>query len=304
MANTFLTATTISSATIAALRRTIVLPRLVTAVGFEGDQRTATGDTFTVRVKPKATARRVALRTDGVARERTMDSLTQVPVAVQLTDDVYHMVPITDEELTLDGVQYAEDVAMPQAEAVAENLEDLVATTIEGASFGANVQTYEAGGDAHAAVVDLRAGLNDLKVPMGERILLAGSEFEAELLKQNVIREVDSSGTDDALREAIIGRLAGFTVVPSTAIASNKAIAFHRSAFALATVVPGVPEGAVAGGVIEDSGVRCRWIRDYDPTRWQDRSAVDLFAGAAETLDDGVGTDNQRAIELTVTQPA
>lgn len=70
------------------------------------------------------------------------------------------------------------------------------------------------GDQAFDAIRDLRKRLNKAHVPMGSRYILCNAEFEALLLDaSSKLTSVNISGTSDALREAALGRLLGFTIV-------------------------------------------------------------------------------------------
>lgn len=86
--------------------------------------------------------------------------------------------------------------------------------TTQGTSITqAAVQKY---GDAYKKVVAIRAALNKAKVPFKDRALVINSAFEELLISdESKLAQVDTSGSSETLREAIIGRLLGFTIVVS-----------------------------------------------------------------------------------------
>lgn len=119
-------------------------------------------------------------------------------------------------------------------------------TTAAGRALGEDADTYigaqaVAGGiDATAAIEtsvggavntparawncvrDIRKRLNKAKVPMSERYLCMNAEFEALFLENDAkLMAVDTSGVPDGLREAILGRILGFTLVTSNQLAEN-----------------------------------------------------------------------------------
>lgn len=66
------------------------------------------------------------------------------------------------------------------------------------------------------AVREIRKRMNKASVPMSERYLCMNAEFEALFLENDAkLMAVDTSGTPDGLREAILGRILGFTLVVS-----------------------------------------------------------------------------------------
>jgi len=318
MPNVFLTSETIASTGLELLRRELVLPRLVSRLGL-ADFRGAMDDTVNVRVPALLTARDYEWRTR--TAPIVIDTITETSIPVALDSHIYSAVGLTDEELTLDITDFAVQVLNPQLLAVAEGLENLVADVIVAAPYDpaltvAYVEDADsAGAPFHRALVDARKVLNDAKVPMAGRVVVVGSAVEAAALKEEGFRRVNESGSESALRDALLGNVAGFTVVASQAVAPDFAVAFHRSAFVLGNVAPEVPAGVTFGSSQVFDGLAMRWIRDYDPNYLRDRSVVSSFAGAASVDDgplvdiDGAGPNpavatNRRAVLIDFTAAA
>src|SRR5690606_22357644 len=299
VANTFLKAEKIANFSLGVLEREIVLPALVWRDA-GGSFKGAAGDTITIRVPARTTARTRDLRgtrqynasvgspATNVAGAGiiTMDELTETSVDVTLDTAAYSAVPITDEELTLDIVDFGAQIAEPQIRAVAEAIENAVASEMTGATYATTIEIPEDTTDPFDYIVDARVALNKANVPMSERRLVVGSDFEGLLLKSDELHQVDKAGTDSALRDATIGRLAGFPeVVVSNALPSNVGFAFHRTAYVLNMQAPAVPEGATYGSSRSAFGLAMRWIRDYDFRNVQDRSLFDVYFGTNHVVD-------------------
>lgn len=305
MPNTFLKSETISRTALGLLRRELILPRLVTRLGIE-DFRGAKNDTVNVRVPARLTAREYEWRTR--TNPITLDNITETSVPVALSEHPYSAVAVTDEELTLDISDFAVQVLNPQILAVAEALEASIAAAIEGANYDVTIPYTETadgvGAAFYRALVDARKALNDAKVPASERFVALGSSVEAAVLKEDAFRKVNEAGSNDALREAIIGRAAGFTIIGNVqGLAPGFAVAGHRSAFAFANVAPEVPSGVSMGASTVFDGLAMRWIRDYDPNYLRDRSVVSSFAGSASVEDGGteLAPLNVRAVKFDFT---
>ncbi len=311
MANTLIKAAQIVNAANLLLQREIVLPRLVWR-DFSADGakfKGALNDTITLRVPAVLDARTRVLRS---ANPLVADSLAETSVPVKLDTHVYQLLNITDEELTLDIVDFIQQVLNPQMRAVAEGMEDAIATAISGATWeAAAVPFVEGVDDPWDVIIDARKALNDLNVSRAGRVLLAGSAVEAALLKSDKFTKVNESGSDDALRDATLNRLAGFTIVGSNAIGEDEAYAFHATAVAFGSVAPAVPEGASMGERRSSNGVTLRYLRDYNPTNATgpvDRSLVDSFVGAA-SVEEGadpaasppVDATNRRGVAIDFT---
>lgn len=297
MANEFLTAERITRTSLALLRREIVLPRLVWAQA-EADFRGAKDDTITLRVPAVLTARDYGMRNDRT-NPIVIDDLTELGVDVTLTSQPYSAVAITDEQLTLDIADFATQVLDPQIRAVAEKLEDTIASALDAADVPVDSEITLDDDNPVRTALEARRILNINNVPQSERVLVLGANLEIEFLDDDRIIRMDASGSDSALRDATIGRVAGFTVVSSNAIDADVGYAFHRTAVAFANMAPVVPDGATMGESRSLPGLAMRWIRDYDPTRLQDRSVVSAFAGASSVTDADPDTPvNMRLVKI------
>ncbi len=301
MANEYIQASQVVNAAVLLLQREIVLPRLVWRMA-DANFQGALDDTITLRVPAVLDARTRVMRSTTAL---TFDDLTETAVPVQLNTHVYSGVKIKDEELTLDIRDFAAQVLAPQIRAVAEGMEDAVATALAAADPEAtDIPFVEGTDEPFDVLVDARRELNLLNVPMGDRVFLAGANVEAALLKSEKFNRVDQSGTDDALREATLNRIAGFTIVTSNAIDPDAAYAFHRTAIALGMVAPALPDGAASKARVALDGLAMRYLRDYAPensTGPVDRSLVDAFVGAT-SVEDGEGTTtNKRLVKIDFT---
>jgi hypothetical protein len=296
VANTFLKPEVIARTALDLLQREIVLPRLVWRFGLS-DFQGSKDDTITVRVPAVLTARDYEWRTRNNAI--VMDDLTETGVDVTLDTHPYSAVAVTDEQLTLDIVNFGTQVLQPQVRAVGERLENLIATTLGGAIVPAAAELAHTIGttDGYVTAVNARKVLNMQNVPMAGRVLLLGANLEADFLTSDHLTLVDQSGSDSALRDGTLGRILGFTVVTSNAIDPDIGYAFHATAIAFGNVAPVVPDGATFGHSEASDGLAMRWIRDYDPNYLQDRSVVSSFAGAASVEEDG---ENMRLVKINM----
>jgi coat protein Gp5 len=300
VANTFIKPERIAATGLGLLQREIILPSLVWRDA-GGSFRGVAGDTISIRVPARTTARTRPLRgARGTASEGegiiTMDNLVETKIDVTLDTDVYSAVPITDEELTLDISDFGSQILAPQVRAVAEGLENAVAAEMMGATYANTVEIDP--DDPFPGVIDARAALNLYNVPMNDRIIVLGSNLETAFLKSDRLARHDSAGDSNssALRDATIGRLGGFgRIVVSQAIDPDIGFAFHRTAYVLSMQAPVVPNGASFGSSQSYQGLAMRWLRDYDFRNVQDRSLVDVYYGTNIVAD---GPDNE---EQTVT---
>lgn len=299
MANTFLKPQIIAATALGLLQREIKLPGLVWTDAVP-DFAGKLGDTVTIRIPAQTAARRRTLRATGSARNIVMDSLSETGIDVKLDTDIYNAIPVTDEELTLDITDFGAQILAPQTRAVAEGLENALVESMTGATYDVSVVLVR--GSMYDGTVDVRQALNDANVPAGQRAIVVGSALEAAFLKDEQFVKVDQSGSDMALREALIGRVAGFDIYQSNALDPAEGYAFHRTAFIMATRAPSKPDGAAFGTSASYQGIAMRWLRDYDFTATQDRSLVDTYAGF-KAVNDGAGSKVVRAVKLSLAAP-
>jgi len=283
------------------LQREIVLPRLVwsqPSAAFVG----ALNDTVTLRVPTVRTARTRVMRSTTAL---TADDLTETSVPVVLDTHVYDLLNITDEQLTLDIVDFARQVLNPQLRGVAEGMENVIADALEDATVDADQEldavdtsTPPESGEAFALAIQARKVLNDLNVPRSERVMVLGSDLEAWFLQDPIISN-HNSGNTDALMEATLNNIAGFRIVGSNALDGDVGYAFHRTAIAFANVAPALPDGAAMKARIATESLALRYLRDYNPTNSTgpvDRSLVDAFVGASSVEQGG---NNNRLVKLS-----
>lgn len=300
MANTFLKSEKIARAALGLLQREIVLPALVwrdAGGSFVG----AAGDSVTIRVPARTTARTRPLRGarptasegEGII---TMDTLTETSVDVTLDEAIYSAVPITDEELTLDISDFGAQILGPQVRAVAEGLENKLAATMVGANY-ATTLTLDAT-DPYKTLVDARVQMNKDNIPMNGRTAVVGADLEGKFLKSEHLSMADKAGDNSALRDAAIGRVAGFgPIYVSNALPPDVGFVFHRTAYVLSLQAPAIPAGASFGSSQSFQNVALRIIRDYDFRNVQDRHLVDVYSGTNIVADGD--TNEVQEVEIT-----
>lgn len=276
-----LTSGQISRVAIALLTRMLKLPRTVTTIPgseFAGSN----GDTITIRV-PQPTASRVQTAGSVI----TFDDIDEVPVAVQV-NHLYHAKLVTDEELSLEIFDFARQILRPQIAAVATGAENEVTTAIASVpAFGAPIQ-FPLNADPaadEAVILAAREELSTNDVPDDDRWFVCSPSIMTRVLSIPKFVRVDESGSDQALRRAIVGRLYGFEFLESNGLAADTAAAYHSSGIGMGNRVPVRPSGAVDSSTQSSGGVGLRHIRQYVPDRLSDASVVSTFAGASPVAD-------------------
>lgn len=241
------------------------------------------GDAVTLRLPAySGSARTRALRSGGPL---VMDGLSQRKLSFALTTDVYKGINVTDEELTLDIVDFGREILEPQTDAVAREVTDLAVSTMTGATY-----QHEFTMDREnpiGALLQARQALNLANVPASERVLAVGAEIESVLLSSDKLLKASDAGDSNALRRAEIGSIYGMNVISEPNLPVDTAILFHRTAFAMATRAPVVPRGAAFGQSVNKEGLALRWLCDYDALNVTDRSIVSTYVGFGVVTDQG-----------------
>lgn len=277
-----LTAQGIADVALPLLRRQLALPRTVTMVS-GGDFSGPNGSTITVRV-PVPTA----ARTQTAGSDITFDDLNEVPVNVTLSH-LYHGHLMDDEEANLELVSFSRQILLPQVASVAIAAEGKLATVMNDLTDSSDIEwaATASSADTIATILEAREFLSESETPADERYCAVAPDIATRILSVDNFVRADASGSTDALRNAVIGRLYGFTFVESTALEAGSAVFYHRSGFVFANRTPQPPRSDSAdSATASDGGVGLRTILQYVPTKLSEASIVSTFAGAAAVKDE------------------
>lgn len=282
----FLKATAVRDTVLVALSRMLTMaPTVWRDAG--GSFRGAFGDTITIRVPAYTTADSRTLRSGSTRNRR---GLFESAVPVTLDHNLYRDVPLTDEEQTLDILNFSRQVINPMLGGIARGIEDVL---LEDAVTTADYEhTVTIGSNPYSSVVQARKHLNDSRAPFSDRFLAVGSSVEAAIIESDQFARVDASGTSETLREGVIGRIAGFTVLAIPGLPPDEAYAYHRTAYALSLQAPVVPAGAPAGFTASQDGFAIRLVQVLDSGTIENIVAADVFVGAAPVIDHGTVNDD------------
>lgn len=286
----FLKAEKVVNTALGILQREITLPALIWRAVADQDFKGTKNDTVTIRVPAYAPANKRTMRTGA---ERAKSELHEREVDLKLDVNVYKDVPITDEQLSLDIVDFGTQVLNPVMGGMGEGLENEVRDTVTAATYRNTVTHDLSEDDAYETVVAARSWLNKANVPLAGRVLAVGSDFEAALLTCDHFVRADQSGTTDTLREAKIGRIAGFDVYTIPTFPPAFSVAFHQTAFAMGNLAPEVPAGAPWGQKSSHQGFAIRTVRTFDPDEVEDRFVTDSYIGVTEVKDEGYWEGDQ-----------
>lgn len=297
MANGFIKAEQVVNTQLGVMERELVLANLVwkdPVPSFVGAQN----DTVSIRLPAYTSARTRVMRSSTAL---TVDELDETKVDVTLDTHVYKAIGVTDEEMTLDIVDFGRQIIAPAMSSIVRKVDDALATELSGATYEVTETLDE--DDPYLGILAARIALNKANVPMSQRFLAVGSDIELALLGSERLSRFDSTGdsANSALREATIGKIAGFTAVSVPGLDPGIAVAGHMTAFVLSLVAPVVPGGATWGERRSFRGMSLRVLRDYDPTPAaggppKDRLLTDTFMGTGVTMDRGELDDDGRFV--------
>lgn len=228
----------------------------------------------------------------------TFDEYAETKVSLTFGGDLYSAVKLTDEQYEMDLTGWGK-LLRPQSKAIARGLQRECVNKLVSQTYAVTIANTET--KLRSALYEARRVMNRFRVPAQSRWLLVGSDFEAALLADEKIVLAQNSGdsvAEGALREASLGRVAGFNIVTSTEIPADAAFAYVPSAFVLATAAPAVPQSVPFGATASFEGYALRWIRDYDSNFLQDRSVVNTYWGVRAVDDILVGWDDANNVEV------
>jgi hypothetical protein len=271
------------------LQRQLVAPYVVTRMSGEAFKG-AKGDTVNMRIPGlRAVARDYEWRTrNNPIVLDDIEGLASMPV--KLNKHVYSATALTDEHLTMDEINLTNEVVGPQTEAIAADYEAKVVAGLRAAAVHADlVLTPSLDVDPHLAAVEAKRLMDSKKVaPTNGRVFLVGSDIAAAWLASDRLSLYTSTGETGtpALRDAIIGRLAGSVVIEHNGLNPNEGYYLSPSALLLANLSPVIPAGATAGAQLSANGYAMRLIFDYDSNYLRDRSIVSSYLGLNDVRDE------------------
>lgn len=254
----------------------LVLPRLMRRTSLDGYQG-ARGDSVTLKVPGRLPVRDYDFRNEN-RDEIQFDTLTENTIVLTLSGMLYQATRLTDEQRDWDKIRWAE-LMDTQAQAMAAGMNYRAEQFVKNAPYAVTIGNVEQ--NPRGAMLEARRVLNKFGNPT-ERFLIVGSQFLNTLLTDEFITQADRTGdsiAETALAAATIGRISGFTVVESNALAEDEAIAMTRDAFIQATATPSVPMGAVAGGTYSADGIGMRWLQDYAHKTFTDQGSMSTYYG-------------------------
>jgi hypothetical protein len=151
-------------------------------------------------------------------------------LVVDQSDEFDFSVDDIDKRQALPGlVQEASRRAAINLQLTAEEyVSGLMVTEIDGGSNDLGAETVGSSeGDAYDLLVELRTVLTRALIPATGRWVAVPPEFYGVLLKDDRFIRLDASGTTEGLRNGVVGRAAGFTVIEGTTVPETSGGAYQ-----------------------------------------------------------------------------
>lgn len=274
MANTLITQQVgpVAAQALGLLHTQVILPNLLRRdVAVSGN--IAVGDTVNIRKHATLTVNKFD-RATGIVTQDVVES--SIPVKIS---DIYDVsVALTAEQLTTDLTSFGDQVTLPATIAIAEAMEKQCVALLKGAP--GTVQDIIKATPVQS-IIDAMAVLNQNMVPMGGRVIVAGTTTAALLKQSENLLRVDASGSTGALRDATIGRIAGATVYENPYVAADEAYLFteNDAAVFLSRALSSMGTSFSSSQTFE--GLAIRTVIDYDITKKNTIASFDTFVGSA-----------------------
>jgi hypothetical protein len=235
------------------------------------------GDTVFLNVPGALTAHSRAL--DDVTNSIVLDSLAEAQEPVKLDVHAYSAIGLSEYDLSLNIQDFSRQALMPQVDAVVDKIESTIEAVLAGIAEDASIN-YSAAEPIRLFTAG-RAALRSkgIDVAAADLVAIVGSDVADDLLDSGAL-DFDKTGSADALRGGSLGRVRGFETVESGRVQAGEVIFMTREALYLAHRAPVVPAGAAFGQTVNGEGISLRYLRDYDPSKTQERSLVSTFIGA------------------------
>lgn len=286
MAHDFLKPEVLAKAAIGLAITEMVLPQTVyrDAETFFNGTVGPNGDKVSLRL-PGVTnaARELAWRSS--TRKIVTDDIVERAVEVKLDTYLYKAIDLLREEQTLDIEDFGAQVLSPMTTSVTEGAEAKLASVITGAPYEETIEVGTGDRAVYNALVDASAYLNHNKVPRQGRVAIIGSALEARALKDPTLVDVDRSGSNQTLRNAQIGQIAGYNLIASDVLGPNDIYVYHPTAFPTVFRAPKPARSVPFSDSVAAGGISLTYWESLNPDVDSDRAFLGTFFGATVLKD-------------------
>lgn len=280
MAHDFLKAEVIGNAALGLLKREVVLPNLVYRdaethyAGTVGPR----DDEVIIPVPGKmGPARELPWR--DADRKIVTDDIVEGQASIKLDTYLYKAVQLLREEQTLDIADYGAQVLNPMTVSVAETSEDRIAAAIQAAPYTEEIEVQPTERGTYNALVDARKYLQQNRIPRAGVVAVLGSEMEARALKDPTFVDANRAGDASALRDANLGRIAGFNLYSSDAIDPEAIYIFHPTAFPTVFRAPKPARAVPFSASVQSDSIAMTYWESLNAENDSDRAFLGTFFG-------------------------
>lgn len=277
MTNTFAISNVVATTAAEILKASLVLGRTVFRSA-ETDYEGGRGDTIRIRVPKAIPAKPFRGSVDDIVQ--TVDE-GEVPLT--LSTHAVSAVDLSPKDYSLNVADATIQAIAPTVIGVSEYIEQAIGIELQKKIDTATLEIEPT--NPRDAITTAGAMLDKARVGNATRWLVVDPDIKKMLLDDPNLSQVADAGDDSALRDALIGRLHGFTVVMSPFI--KGAIAMSGDAFACAVRAPRVPDG-VSGksqSDTDDQGYAITVLHAFNDNRLTQRIISQAFVGTA-VIDD------------------
>lgn len=286
--NTFLTPQLIAQKALANLYPSLVMVPLVYTDVSSQFAAQKIGNTINIR-KPTVFSANTYDDTSGIV----VQSANETSIAVQLNTIADVSFAVTTEELTLDIINFDEQLLTPACMALAEKVDqDILSlrsnvTNTVGVTGGINVANW----NQPEVMIDAGRVLDSYNLPPTMRHTAIGPTTKAQWLNSNDLKYVLNSGTNDDLRAGSLGTsLFGSDIFVTTNVTPPPAdsgaglpttevgVMFHETAFCFASAPLELAPGSFAS-VQTYNGLSVRLAYQYDINHKQFICSLDTLYG-------------------------
>lgn len=270
---------------------------------YESNYGGGRGQSVIVKVPPILTAYWDKIRSEKKVKEQSVEEgLTNVTI----DDEIINLVKLTRAELTFDINNFTKQVLDPQALAIVEGVEGYLIDTLESkqdlivirnAANNEITQKLEVKGlpqagfywnteDITQTFIDARKALRDFGLPLNGLYAIVGTNIASKLLKSDIIRKANEAGRTAGFTKAVIGQIAGFTVLENNRMHEDHGFFYNKNTVTVAIRAPEIPVGAPFGKSISGKGFAVSYMRDYIPINaddgrgQKDMSVLNTYVGS------------------------
>lgn len=260
------------------LESKLIVPSLMARKSFD-DYRGKRGDALNMVVPGVLPARDYGWRNDR-SQEIQLDEYEERMISISVGGNAVSGTAVTDEQFEMDLEGDYAPLLNAQTRAVARRLEYGAVNTVKNADYAFTLAARE--DELLKDIVEARRILNGVNVDLTNPYMLVGSDIDAIMqLDPNftLASNVGDGRAENALANATLGRIKGFTVIQSNDIPADEFYAFDGTAFGFLNAAPKVPASAPFGATLAYNGISLRWVRAYDNRLQVDTSVVNAWYG-------------------------